>query len=203
MWKVNDGSGEFYIHNPTTFSFSPTLAKVYDITGIATYNYSESKIDIRTIDDVVESQDILAPSVNQALVVNGNTIRIDFNEELNATTAIDTLNYVFSNDIKITSINIYGFTNSSVLIKVTGMAVGDYNLVINGVEDLAGNAMDNVSVDFHSDCTGIKPISSDMLKIFPNPVNNNIFNISSVNNIKKVEITNIAGQVVFSKKYCY
>ncbi|MBE9468916.1 MAG: endonuclease [Bacteroidetes bacterium] len=201
LWKVNDGSGECYIHNPTTFSFSPTVANVYDITGIATYNYNESKIDIRTIDDVVESQDIFAPTVRNFLVADGNSIKIDFNEELNTTTAIDTLNYVINNGVKVTNVSIVGFTNTSVKISVTGLTVGDYNLVINGVEDLAGNAMDNVSVDFHSECTGINDINSDMLKVFPNPVNNNILNISSVNNIKKVEISNIAGQIVYRNQY--
>ncbi len=197
LWGVNDGSGECLIHNPSTLDFQPALGTSFDITGIATYNYSESKIDIRSLDDIVESQDVSAPTVSQVLVADGNSVRIDFNEKLNTTTATDTSNYIFNNNISISNISMAGFNNSSVKIDVTGMTVGDHNLIINGVEDLAGNAMDSVSVNFHSDYTLIDEINQTNTKIYPNPVSNNAFTVTNSKNIKSVEVFNSLGQIVY------
>lgn len=202
LWGVDDGSGECLIHNPTTFSYEPTMGNAYNITGIATYNYSENKIDIRDDDDIVEAEDIFAPTVTQITVTDGNTIKIDFNEELNTVIAVNISNYTFNHNITTTNSEMVGFTNSSVKLSVSGMTVGDHSLIINGVEDLNGNTMDSVIVDFNSPYTNINELNPDLIKIFPNPINNDVIYINSKEIIRKIEITNISGQMIYNKQYC-
>lgn len=52
MWRVSDGTGQVNVHNNDVFEFDPVLNEHYTVTGPLNYNYSEWKIELRSLRDV-------------------------------------------------------------------------------------------------------------------------------------------------------
>ncbi|MBE0638488.1 MAG: endonuclease [Bacteroidales bacterium] len=52
MWRVNDGTGQVNVHNNDVFEIDPVLNKDYTITGPLSYDYSEWKIELRSLKDI-------------------------------------------------------------------------------------------------------------------------------------------------------
>lgn len=58
MWRVSDGSGELNIQNNDVFSIDPVFNRNYTITGPLNYTYSEWKIELRNLQDVVDPTNV-------------------------------------------------------------------------------------------------------------------------------------------------
>jgi hypothetical protein len=79
-------------------------------------------------------------------------------------------NYTINNGVIIEQANQHGIIKSQVFLTVSPMAGGSYELTIQGVEDLVGNAMSSTVVPFTS--TGIDdPSAGAKLSVYPNPSN--------------------------------
>src|SRR5207244_10532008 len=78
-----------------------------------------------------------APTVVQAMNFNLDTVRLLFSEPVEAATATNLANYVFSNGLGITHISLDS-SNTTVTLTTAPMVYGsNYTLVVNGVRDLA------------------------------------------------------------------
>lgn len=53
MWRVNDGTGTLNVKNTDVFEMTPILGQTYTITGPLTYDYSEWKVELRWLQDVM------------------------------------------------------------------------------------------------------------------------------------------------------
>ena len=58
-WQISDDYGNIKIHNSSTYSFSPTLNKKYNIQGILTYFNGTWRIDLRKTGDVETYNEII------------------------------------------------------------------------------------------------------------------------------------------------
>ncbi|HLP76873.1 MAG TPA: lamin tail domain-containing protein, partial [Candidatus Paceibacterota bacterium] len=83
------------------------------------------------------TQDLVAPTVLQAMNFSLDTVRLLFSEPVDAATATNTANYVFTNGLGITQISLDA-SNTTVTLTTAPMVYGsNYTLIINGVSDLA------------------------------------------------------------------
>ena len=198
MWFVNDGSGECLIHNPNTYSYSGQAGTILNITGIATYNYGENKVDIRDADDVEAAEDVKAPYIDNISVAGAQTIIAYFNEDVETESATDTSNYSFSDGIVIEEILQHAFEKNRISFTVHGLTIGDHTLIVSGVKDLNENIMETEIYTFNSTYAGIDELKNS-LQIFPNPITDYL-NIYSDNGISSITIFNEIGQKMLSKK---
>ncbi len=53
MWRVNDGTGILNVKNTDVFEMTPVIGQIYTITGPLTYDYSEWKVELRWLQDVM------------------------------------------------------------------------------------------------------------------------------------------------------
>ena len=83
-------------------------------------------------------------------------------------------------------------------LTVSPLVDGDYVCTINNVEDLVGNAMENVEVDFTCTGFGIDDIENINASIYPNPATNNLNCeiLSSGNKNLSIKITDLAGREI-------
>ncbi|PIE86398.1 MAG: hypothetical protein CSA05_00855 [Bacteroidia bacterium] len=170
LWKVDDGSGACLIHNPKEFSFKPKVGTTYNITGIATYTYKEVKIDIRNAEDIQEATDMEAPQISDILAYE-NEVLVYFNEAVDLASAENKDNYSINNNISVSKATVDEENVKEVHLAVSGMSDGTHTLTVNGVKDLNGNAVENISKTFEYVSTGIEKVKKHKLKVYPNPSN--------------------------------
>lgn len=72
MWRVNDGTGQVNVHNNDVFDIDPVLNQKYYVTGPLNYDYSEWKIELRSLWDVTEPTFISEKEVVAKLRVHPN-----------------------------------------------------------------------------------------------------------------------------------
>ncbi len=175
MWKINDGTGDLLVHNTSIFEFDPVLGDSYDVTGPLNFDFDEWKIEIRYESDVQPGIDIFPPEVNEVNPVNDTVVQVVYSEDVNESTATDPANYLLDNGVTVSSVQMHSFLNNIVFLNVSEMETGDYVLTINNVEDLVGNAMEDVQTGFHFEGTGIDELSGvHDLTVYPNPASNRI-----------------------------
>ena len=146
---------------PATFSTVPSTAATYelktlDFNGITaiedqadvylrcTYDGAQSASASFRIDNVLiaaypAGPDVWAPTVSTVVPNDSVTVTVTFNEALDATTAQTAANYVMDNNVTVSAATL----NSNVVTLTTSpMTEGNtYTLIVNNVEDIAGNAM--------------------------------------------------------------
>jgi hypothetical protein len=204
MWTVNDGTSDLLIHNTSIFEYVPSEGEVYIVTGPLDYDFDEWKIQLRFETDVQSGVDILAPEVTSLEIVQqtDNVIKILFNEEVEETSAQNVANYSINNDVTVDSAKLHSIIKSQVFLYTSPMNGTDYEITIQNVEDLVGNAMEPTVIPFTS--TGIDEITfNDMARIFPNP-SNGIFKLEWLGEEKGNMLMNIyslTGKRVFSGEY--
>ncbi|MBN2683272.1 MAG: endonuclease [Bacteroidales bacterium] len=71
MWTINDASGSVFVHNNTSYSYTPTIGQQYTVTGPLNYTFGEFKIELRTSADVQLGLGI-EESANNGLIVYPN-----------------------------------------------------------------------------------------------------------------------------------
>lgn len=92
--------------------------------------------------------DITPPEITNVYTQNATTVIVEFNEPLDETTATTTTNYFINNGIGNPSAVVLDAGGSNVTLTVSEMAVNNYTILVNGVEDLAGNPIEDASFDF-------------------------------------------------------
>jgi hypothetical protein len=85
---------------------------------------------------------------------------------------------------------------NAVVLQVTNMSLGAQTVTINGITDMSGNTMQNVSFNFESVFTNINTLANyNSVKITPNQLTQSI-EIESDKMISQLEIFNSSGQLI-------
>ncbi len=203
MWKVNDGSGDMLVHNTSIFEYEPVLGETYDVTGPLNYDFDEWKIEIRLESDVTSGTDIFPPEVNEVVSLDDNLIRITFSEDVNPETATNIANYTLDNGVNITAAEMHNFLGNIAFLDVSKMETATYTLIINGVEDLVGNAMENVETEFYHESTGIDKLHGiESMSIYPNPAKEVIkLNLDATHHSEVIiSVMEISGKTLLEQK---
>ena len=147
-WEINDGSGACVVYD-LGYTYAPTLGSFYNVIGPLNYSFGAFKIEPRDASDISLTGDFEAPEVLSAEAIDSVTVEVEFSEKVDEVTAETVGNY----SITALGINVTGAVltvpdSTLVTLTVDPLAETTYTLVIDGIEDIAGNAMDNVNVSF-------------------------------------------------------
>ncbi|HKK10524.1 MAG TPA: T9SS type A sorting domain-containing protein, partial [Bacteroidales bacterium] len=170
MWTVDDGSGELYIHNTSTYEFVPTEGANYTITGPLNWDFGEWKIELRYEDDVQGITDIEAPEISEINIVSETKIEIYFSEDVEEESAENENNYSMSSDVEIEKAVRHLVLDDKVTLTVSALTPGEYyELTINNVEDQYGNATEDLVYEFGYQTSIEEVMNKNSFKVFPNP----------------------------------
>lgn len=200
LWKIDDGSGACLVHNPEGLDYNPTVGEKYSITGIATYTYSEWKIDIRNEYDVEQAADVTPPSIIEYELIDAENLTLYFSEEIEKTSAEAIENYQISNNVTIVAASLHTFQKNRVNLTLSGLTEGNYQLTVNGVSDLVGNQSQNLILDFTSTYVSIQAQKPFVFNLYPNPANDGFW-IQLKHQIN--EMTDISLYDISGKCICY
>jgi hypothetical protein len=167
MWTVNDGTGSLKVHNSAIFEFEPVESEVYLVTGPLDYDFDEWKIQLRFDQDVLAGNDISAPQVVTVSVITSTNVMIMFSESVDQVTAQNVANYSINKGVTVQQAVLHPFVKSQVNLTVSPLEGGDYELTVQNIKDLVGNAMSQVVVPFNS--TGVDEQAELAARIYPNP----------------------------------
>jgi endonuclease I len=145
-WEIDDGSGACRVDD-MGYGYVPTLGSSYDVAGPVAFTYGSFKIEPRDETDVVWVADDSAPVIDYVVVMSDTTVTVTFSEEVDETSAETGTNYTIDS-LSVVDAEIDGDHPEEVILTVSSMAEGEYTLTVNGVEDLYGNAMVDVSAAF-------------------------------------------------------
>ncbi len=151
QWQVDDGNGILEIDDQMLSGYVRTLGYDYDIIGIGNFSYEQYKLEPRYEADVTEYSvaDTDPPTVDDVTVVDASTVVVDFNEDVEETSAQEIENYyIYSRTVLVTNAVRDDVDNSKVTLTVTGLTYGNFTIEINDVEDLSGNGTDGESFNF-------------------------------------------------------
>ncbi len=151
QWQVDDGNGVLEVDDQMLSGYVRTLGNTYDITGIGNFSYEQYKLEPRYEADITEHivEDTTPPTIDEVTVVDESTVVVDFNEDVEQSSAEELENYyIFSRVVMVTGAARDDVDNSLVTLTVTGMVYGDYTIEVNDVEDLSGNGTDGESYNF-------------------------------------------------------
>ncbi|MCD4731851.1 MAG: T9SS type A sorting domain-containing protein, partial [Bacteroidales bacterium] len=176
------------------------------ITGPLNYDFDEWKIELRFENDVLPAIDLIPPAISIVNTVNDTIVKVEFTESVEEIGAETIENYIINNNIEVIEAKRHSLQYSTVFLTVSKMETSDYNITINNIEDLAGNAMENVQTDFTHQSSGINNLFSNAdISIYPNPASGYfILNIPPLNNLDKelmLSINNLSGQTIIAKNY--
>lgn len=148
-WGLATGSG---LNLPAGANNQATLYLrfTFNRTGTAS-NY---KIDDVKITSVIAS-DVTPPTVSNAYLLNGSTVKVKFSEPVTAASATATTHYTFTPAATISSITLNTTGDTATLNLSAPLPIGvSHTLAINGISDIALNTM-TVAQNFPLLNTGI------------------------------------------------
>jgi endonuclease I len=145
-WEIDDGTGSCRVGD-MGYCFSPTLGTTYDVAGPVAFTYGNFKIEPRDENDVMWVADDSPPVIDYAAVTNDTTVLVTFSEEVEQTSAETVGNYTIDS-LGVVDAKFGEGGLDQVLLTVSVMTEGEYTLTVNGVEDLYGNIMVDVSEVF-------------------------------------------------------
>jgi len=145
-WEINDGSGAGLVDD-FGYASSPTLGSVYEITCPLMYRDGAFKLEPRDASDIVWTGDAVAPELSQVFASDETTVLVTFSENVDEATAETAGNYTIAG-LTVSAAERLATHHDQVELTVSTMSPTDYTLVVDGVEDLYGNAMVNVSYGF-------------------------------------------------------
>ncbi len=175
MWTVDDGSGELYIHNTSTYEFVPTEGADYTISGPLNWDFGEWKIELRYEDDVNGITDIEAPAISEINIEDEETIEIYFSEDVDEESAENENNYVMSGEVAVENAVRHLVLEDKVTLTVSPLSPGEYyTLTINNVEDQYGNATVDLVYEFGYQTSIEEVMEKGSFKVYPNPTSADI-----------------------------
>jgi len=145
-WEINDGSGVGVVDD-LGYASSPTLGSVYEITGPLAYREGAFKLEPRDAADIVWTGDAVPPELLQVYASDETTVLVTFTEDVEETTAETAGNYTIAG-LTVSAAERLMTHHDQVALTVSTISPTDYMLVVDGVEDLFGNPMVNVSYGF-------------------------------------------------------
>jgi endonuclease I len=145
-WELDDGSGTCRVDD-MGYGYAPTLGSTYDITGPVAFTYGSFKIEPRDEDDVLWVADYSPPVITYIGVMSDTTVLVTFSEEVDQTSAETIGNYTIDS-LSVVDATLDEGHADQVLLTVSVMSEGEYTLTVNGVEDLYGNIMVDVTEIF-------------------------------------------------------
>jgi len=137
-WLADDGSGSA-IFGRLGYDPSPILGTIYDVTGILIDAEGTIRLEPRDAEDVTWVGDPTPPSVAHATAIDSTTVMVVFSEDIETTSAETTGNYTIA-ELTITSAIHDSDHLDQVVLTVSPMPEGSHTLIVDGVEDLFGNA---------------------------------------------------------------
>lgn len=202
MWTVNDGTGDLLVHNTTVFEYVPTQGEVYKVTGPLDFDFDEWKIQLRFETDVQAGADVTAPQVVSLEVITPTVIKIQFTEEVEPVSAETLTNYSINNNVVIQQASVHSIVKSQVFLTVSPLTGGNYELTIQNVADLVGNAMPVTVIPFNA--TGVDDLLAHArVMVYPNP-SQGFFHVewvSAKHENVTVSLYNVAGKKVYGQSF--
>jgi len=197
MWKVDDGSGYMMIHNSFIYTHNPVMGAYYSITGPLSYEYNEFRIELRSAADVQPGQDIDKPSITNINLTSAEYLWIYFNEPVNAQTVSNIDNYQFSSGIVALSANRHAIQTNVAIVRLNNMSIGMHTVTVRNICDLAGNIMNETTINFFSPYTDV-PVeeATDEIKLYPNPTLTGVITIENTRSVVDIEISDISGRII-------
>jgi endonuclease I len=139
VWAADDGSGECAV-GELGYDYDPTLGTTYDITGPVGYYDGRFRIEPRDDTDVVWVEDLCAPVVYHVSAAGPTAVMVTFSEEVDPVTASVADNYAIDSLNVVSAAPVPGAPDE-VNLSVSEMVERTYTLIVDGVEDLFGNAV--------------------------------------------------------------
>lgn len=165
-----------------------------DVTAILSQYKDNYQLLIDNINWINQGIDITAPEITSAVTTDATYIEVTFNEKINA----ESVNAAAFSIEGLTIEDAYFYPSTSVFLLVSGLQKKEYTLVVNGIEDLYGNATANATFTFTSDFeSGINDKNNPIFTILPNPSDGKFritFDESQSN--KTVWISDLSGRIV-------
>ena len=197
QWRVDDGSGECYIHNTQEgYEYDPEFGEyISSITGISTYLFGDWKISLRMEDDVdANGVDVTGPSIIETTVINETTIAVFFSENVETSSAENPANYSINNGIVVESASRHPFQWTRVNLTTSFHVSGNYEVIASNVMDEAGNLSSGAQGSYS--VLGLEENSNRLLKLYPNPSNGTLF-IEGLERNEAIEIVDILGKTLY------
>ncbi len=146
QWYVNNGGTSLRVDN-LGFTYAPTLGSVYTVTGPISDNAGFLGIVPRTSGDILFVNDPAAPSLSLVEASGPTIVSVTFSEAVEQTTAQNPANYTVTGSTVSAAALVSGHPDQ-VDLTVSYLTTGDHTLTVDGVTDLVGNAMANVTSVF-------------------------------------------------------
>ena len=142
-WVADDGSG------PAAFGRlgydpSPILGTIYDVAGVLIDAAGTIRLEPRDAGDVSWVGDPTPPSVFHATATDSTTVVVVFSEDVETFSAETPGNYAIAG-LAITGAMHDSIYLDQVVLTVSPMPEGPHTLIVDGVEDLYGNAASGAS----------------------------------------------------------
>ena len=135
QWQYNGGAGLTNIQGAT----SNTLTLYAEVTNSGSYDFVLSNVYGAVTSAPIEltvTHDTNPPTVLSYSIIGLSNVAVEFSKLLNAATATNTSNYVFTNGLAVTGAVLE--TNNTVLLTIPPLVYGsNYSILINGVFDQA------------------------------------------------------------------
>ena len=145
-WQLDDGSGACRV-GVFGYHAAPTLGTTYAVTGPVAFGAGEFKIEPRDANDVVWTEDHVAPIVLLVAALGETALRVSFSEPVDSASASAAANYAIPG-VDLSAAEREAGHPDRVLLTVSPLATGDYTLTVSGVADLFGNVIVESSVPF-------------------------------------------------------
>jgi endonuclease I len=145
-WQIDDGSGSGSVDD-LGYAFSPALGTAYDVTGPVACVDGRLSIEPRDASDVVWAGDAAAPVIYQVYAESETSVLVTFSEPIDAATGEAASNYAIEG-LTVSAAERPAGHPDEALLTVSEMSPGEYALVVDGVEDLYGNAADSLGYTF-------------------------------------------------------
>ncbi len=198
LWKIDDGSGYVMVHNTMIYNYTPIMGEYYVVTGPLTFDFDEWKIELRSESDVQPGIDMDKPYITELNMAAEDYIWLYFNEPVSTEHIGDLNNYTFNSNMSVVSANRHAIQTHVIILNVAGATVGVHNLTVKNITDLAGNVMNEQTIDFFSQFNGIDNEDiGDEIKIYPNPAFNTAIKFENIDKVSFVDIFDVSGRNIY------
>jgi hypothetical protein len=191
LFRDLTGTGSSYVAEGSVTDATYTTSSYF---GFLVKQSTSSFFQKHYFDDIVVQTyvpDVTPPAIQAVSAVAPNAIDVLFNEPVDAASAQNVSNYVVNNAIgnPATAIRDPNLTNLVHLTFANNFPNGNSTLTINGVKDLAGNAISNGTATFGFYIPQRYDVVIDEIMADPSPV-------VSLPDAEYVELKNISGKAI-------
>jgi len=128
----------YLILGSSTIDAGATLGAPYNVDIDGTSRPQNSVYDIGAYEYIDRGPDITPPEVTGAILLDSVTLKVNFSEALEQSSAENENNYSISNNINVLNASLSG---SEVTLQTSIHSPGTYIVTVTNVEDLAGNVI--------------------------------------------------------------